>query len=77
MNKLYFWFSAKQNGIDPGWHCFCKIDSEIKEYSECSSKPIYNSMWDDVIFLGEGEFSHTEGFSPTMDAMDEMLDSEY
>jgi hypothetical protein len=67
-NRLYFWYSERQNEM-PDSICTCDIDGVIKEYSECKSDNS-PSNWEDAIFLGRGIIHHVEvinDFEPPFD----------
>ena len=59
--KHYFWFSKKQwNRTRLRYRNFAKINGQIVEYTMWTKTKEHNATWDDVIYLGEGEYDHTE-----------------
>jgi len=63
---MYFWFSKKQHdreqriGSDSllsskPRKLYCEIDGNSHQFSEQTMRSIYNSLWDDAVFLGYGK----------------------
>jgi hypothetical protein len=63
--KNYFWFSEKQlrrilSRTEHRTRNYAKINGQIVEYTMWTNTKEHNATWDDVIYLGEGKYDHSE-----------------
>lgn len=59
LDNHHFWFSQKQKDLrvkDSLPKIYCRINGEIKEYSECSEHKEPGCNWEDAIYLGQGNY---------------------
>lgn len=66
---MFFWFSQKQKETkltiivcnEQRYRLFAKLNNgDIVEYTVASSTMDHGAKWNDLQFLGEGEYDHSE-----------------
>jgi len=68
----YFWYSEKMKAcisrMDSRHHVnYCEINGEVKEYTNWTRENKDNTEWDDVIFLGHGNYHHSVPVAPNQE----------
>ena len=62
----HFWFSKTQwkrmmnRKKDKRVRNYAKINGQIVEYTMWTDTKEHTAMWNDVVYLGEGEYDHTD-----------------
>lgn len=67
LNDLHFWYSAKQalhlmSMPDNRWKNLAKINGREVLYTTCHETMEHGSCRDDMVYLGHGSYSRTDGF---------------
>lgn len=64
--KGHFWFSEKQLDFmmrkrgNKYQRKYAKINGQIVEYTMWTDTKEHTAMWNDVVYLGEGEYDHSD-----------------
>jgi hypothetical protein len=70
MKNYHFWYSAKQAqrfalaehwGFEPRPVNYATIGGEVVCYTSCSADTEHGCSWDDMVYLGQGDYSHSSG----------------